>query len=149
LRNFKVVPLLRDIESLGKGEEEALEALLHEEISGVVFVPGHRSRFNQLIDRFAERDIPVVTVSTDAPLSKRLTTICVNPRKNGELAGELMSHFVPRGSKVAVMVDSPRAGRSCLCRWSGNLAEFPAGDTPLKCSRAGSSCYPGFYPELG
>ena len=106
LRNFKVVPLLRDIESLGKGEEEALEALLHEEISGVVFVPGHRSRFNQLIDCFAERGIPVVTVSTDAPLSKRLTTICVNPRKNGELAGELMSHFVSRGSKVAVMVGS-------------------------------------------
>ncbi|MGC8777064.1 MAG: LacI family DNA-binding transcriptional regulator [Candidatus Caldatribacteriaceae bacterium] len=106
LKNFKVVPLLRDVESLNKGEEEALQALLEEEISGVVFAPGHRSRFDHLIDCFAERNIPVVTVSTDAPQSRRLTAVYVDPRKNGELAGELMSHFVPEGSRVVVMVGS-------------------------------------------
>ncbi|MEN3186883.1 MAG: substrate-binding domain-containing protein, partial [Atribacterota bacterium] len=106
LRNFKVTPLLKDIESLGKGEEEALQTLLKEEVDGVVFTPGHRSRFNHFIDRFAERNIPVVTVSTDAPRSKRLTSVCVDPRKNGELAGELMSHFVSQGGRVVVMVGS-------------------------------------------
>ncbi|MCX7667736.1 MAG: LacI family DNA-binding transcriptional regulator [Atribacterota bacterium] len=106
LRNFKVVPLLKEIESLGRGEEEALEALLGEEIDGVVFTPGHRSRFDQLINSFAEQNIPVVTVSTDAPKSRRLTAVCVDPWKNGELAGELMSHFIPEGGRAVVMAGS-------------------------------------------
>ncbi|MGQ9472875.1 MAG: LacI family DNA-binding transcriptional regulator [Candidatus Caldatribacteriaceae bacterium] len=107
LKNFKVIPLFKDVGALGKGEEkEALEELFEEEVDGVIFVPGHRSRFNALIDRFAERNIPVVTVSTDAPRSKRLTAVYVDPCKNGELAGELMSHFVPEGSTVVAMVGS-------------------------------------------
>lgn len=107
LKNFKVVPLLRNVGALGKGEEEgALEELFGEEVNGIIFVPGHRSQFNALIDRFAERNIPVVTVSTDAPGSRRLTAVYVDPCKNGELAGELMSNFVPEESTVVAMVGS-------------------------------------------
>ncbi len=103
---FKILPLFREVKGLGQGEEEVLETVLREEVSGVVFAPGHRSKFNRFIDRFAEKNVPVVTVSTDAPESKRLTAVYVDPYKNGELAGELMSHFLPPESKVAVMVGS-------------------------------------------
>ena len=47
--------------------------------------------------------IRVVCVSTDAPESRRSSIVCVEPKLNGCLAGELMGKFVPRGSKVAVV----------------------------------------------
>lgn len=106
LRDFRVLPHIREVESLGKGEEKALEALLGEDIDGLVLVPGHRSRLNAFIDRFAERGIPVVTVSTDAPGSRRLSAVYVDPRKNGELAGELLARFLCGEGPVALMVGS-------------------------------------------
>jgi LacI family transcriptional regulator len=106
LRDFRVLPHIREVEALGKGEEEALEGLLGERIDGLVLVPGHRSRLNAYIDRFAERGVPVVTVSTDAPGSKRLSAVYVDPRKNGELAGELIARFLQGEGSVAVMVGS-------------------------------------------
>lgn len=104
LKDFRVAPLYKDIETLGSGEEEALSSLLSQEISGVVFAPGHSHRFNHLINNFTQRGIPVVAVSTDAPESKRLTTVCVNPRKNGELAGELMANWVK--GEVVILIGS-------------------------------------------
>ncbi|WP_438317978.1 LacI family DNA-binding transcriptional regulator [Candidatus Caldatribacterium sp. SIUC1] len=106
LRDFKVLPLVREIETLGKGEEEALENLLRERIDGLVLVPGHRSRLNAFINRFVEKSVPVVTVSTDAPGSSRLSAVYVDPWKNGELAGELMAHFLGGKGPVAIMVGS-------------------------------------------
>src|SRR5256884_9348500 len=49
------------------------------------------------------RSIRVVCLSTDAPESRRSSIVCVEPRLNGCLAGELMGKFVPPGSKVAVV----------------------------------------------
>jgi LacI family transcriptional regulator len=45
----------------------------------------------------------VVCVSTDSPESQRSAIVCVEPRLNGCLAGELMGKFVPPGSRVAVV----------------------------------------------
>jgi LacI family transcriptional regulator len=106
LRDFKVVPLVREVESLGKGEEEVLGELSWECIDGLVLVPGHRTRLNPFIDHFTEHGVPVVTVSTDAPESRRLSAVYVDPRKNGELAGELMVHLVGGKGTVVVMVGS-------------------------------------------
>lgn len=106
LRDFRVLPHIREVEALGRGEEKALEELLEENVDGLVLVPGHRSRLNAYIERFAERGTPVVTVSTDAPGSKRLSAVYVDPKKNGELAGELMAHFLQKEGPVAVMVGS-------------------------------------------
>lgn len=105
LKDFKLVSSIHSVCSLGHGEERVLQKLLREDIDGLVLVPGHKSKLNHLIDQFAERGVPVVTVSTDAPRGKRLTSVCVDPRKNGELAGELLANFVS-GSKVAIMVGS-------------------------------------------
>lgn len=106
LRDFRVLPHVCEIEALGRGEEKALEGLLREDIDGLILVPGHRSRLNAYIDRFTERGVPVVMVSTDAPESKRLSAVYVDPEKNGELAGELMARFLQGEGAVAVMVGS-------------------------------------------
>lgn len=106
LRDFRVEPLLQECERLGRGEEEALTSLLRAKVNGVLFSPGHHSKFNHLINDFADSGIPVITVSTDAPASHRLCSIHVDPEKNGELAGELVSRFLEKGGKTAVMVGS-------------------------------------------
>jgi len=105
LQDFKVYPQVYSVESLGQGEEDVLQKLLQEDIDALVLTPGHRSKLNPLINQFVEKNIPVVTVSTDAPESKRLTSVCVNPYQNGELAGELLAKIVT-GHRVAIMVGS-------------------------------------------
>jgi LacI family transcriptional regulator, galactose operon repressor len=47
--------------------------------------------------------VRVVCVSTDAPASRRSCIVCVEPRLNGLMAGELMSKFVPAGATVAII----------------------------------------------
>ncbi|MGQ9622110.1 MAG: substrate-binding domain-containing protein [Candidatus Caldatribacteriaceae bacterium] len=106
LRDFKVVPLAREVEGLGKGEEEVLEELSWKRIDGLVLVPGHRKRLNPFIDYLTERGVPVITVSTDAPESRHLSAVYVDPHKNGELARELMVHLVGGEGTVVVMVGS-------------------------------------------
>ena len=56
-----------------------------------------------LIDAAEENGVRVVCVSTDAPGSRRSCIVCVEPRLNGLIAGELMSKFVAPSSKVAIL----------------------------------------------
>ncbi|MEN3183812.1 MAG: LacI family DNA-binding transcriptional regulator [Atribacterota bacterium] len=106
LRDFRVLPHICEVEALGRGEEEILGRLLEEDVDGLILVPGHRSRLNGYIERFAEKGVPTVTVSTDAPGSRRLSAVYVDPEKNGELAGELMARFLRGEGSVAIMVGS-------------------------------------------
>src|SRR5207253_10147002 len=64
---------------------------------------GEPQRLTPLINAAEEKGIRVVCLSTDAPESRRSSIVCVEPRLNGCLAGELMGKFVPPGSKVAVV----------------------------------------------
>ena len=56
-----------------------------------------------LIDAAEANDVRVVCVSTDAPESRRSCVVCVEPRLNGSMAGELMAKFVPPGGKAAII----------------------------------------------
>src|SRR5216684_2635914 len=72
-------------------------------VNGIVLTAGNPKGLKPLIDEAEERGIRVVCVSTDAPESRRSCIVCVEPRLNGCLAGELMGKFVPPGSQVAVV----------------------------------------------
>jgi LacI family transcriptional regulator len=93
----------RPVPSLGVGETEAFEELMESGVQGIVLTAGDPEGLKPLIDIAEERGIRVVCVSTDSPDSRRSTVICVEPRLNGCLAGELMGKFVPPDSKVAVI----------------------------------------------
>lgn len=94
---------LRPIPELGKGERPAFRKIVDSGVQGVVVTPGNPEAMTPLIDAAEESDVRVVCVSTDAPESRRSCIICVEPRLNGLIAGELMSKFVPSKSQVAII----------------------------------------------
>jgi LacI family transcriptional regulator len=56
-----------------------------------------------LINAAEESGVRVVCVSTDAPASERSCIVCVEPRLNGLIAGELMAKFVAPGAQTAIV----------------------------------------------
>ena len=95
--------LLHPVPELGKGERAAFRKIIDEGVEGVVVTPGNPDAMTPLIDAAEKSEIRVICVSTDAPESLRSCIVCVEPRLNGLIAGELMSKFVPTGSRVAII----------------------------------------------
>jgi LacI family transcriptional regulator, galactose operon repressor len=93
----------RPVSALGKGEARRLEELLDEGVSALVVTPGSPQSVAPVIDRAEQRNVRVVCITTDAPQSRRSGIVCVDPALSGRLASELMTRFVPAGSKVAVI----------------------------------------------
>jgi LacI family transcriptional regulator len=93
----------RPVQVLGEHDTEAFEELSTNGVSGIILTAGNPKGLTPLIDAAEEKGIRVVCVSTDAPDSRRSSIVCVEPRLNGCLAGELMGKFVPPGSQVAVV----------------------------------------------
>lgn len=104
LKDFKVEIIVKNVDSIDYiSEINATNKLLEEGIEGLAICPFHRYELNQLINDVTDKGIPVVTIGTDAPESKRLTCISTNSYKNGEMAAELMAKFMNFEGKVIVM----------------------------------------------
>ena len=93
----------RPVQVLGENDTEAFKELSENGVSGIILTAGNPEGLTPLIDAAEEKGIRVLCVSTDAPDSRRSSIVCVEPRLNGCLAGELMGKFVPPGSHVAVV----------------------------------------------
>ncbi len=102
-RDYGIDFIFRPVPELGKGETPELKKILSSRVQGVILTPGRPAEITPVIDAAEEKGVRVVCVSTDAPASKRSSIVCVEPRLNGLLAGELMGRFVPAKSKVAVI----------------------------------------------
>jgi len=91
------------VPELGRGEESAFRKLLKAGLSGIIVTPGNPEAMTPLIDAAEQRGTRVVCVSTDAPISRRSSVVCIEPRLNGLIAGELMANFVGPQAKVAIV----------------------------------------------
>ena len=100
---FGITFVNRPVQVLGEGDTEAFKELCESGVNGIILTAGNPKGLKPLIDQAEEKGIRVVCVSTDAPESRRSSIVCVEPRLNGCLAGELMGKFVPPGSHVAVV----------------------------------------------
>ncbi|MCB2306030.1 substrate-binding domain-containing protein [Clostridium estertheticum] len=72
-------------------------------INGLLTVPWNLSELNYIIDKFTDADVPVVTINTDAPGSKRIACIAPPSKKIGMLAAELMSKMITAPGKVIIL----------------------------------------------
>lgn len=95
--------LLEEVPELGKGERQLFRKLVDAGVEGIVVTPGNPQTMTPLIDSAEENGVRVVCVSTDAPDSHRSCLVCVEPRLNGLMAGELMARFVPPHSTAAII----------------------------------------------
>lgn len=95
--------LLHPVPELGKGEKQAFRKILDSDVRGIVVTPGNPEVMTPLIDAAEEHDIRVLCVSTDAPGSRRSGIVCVEPRLNGLIAGELMAKFVTPRAETAIL----------------------------------------------
>lgn len=108
LKNYKIEVLMRNTAELNPQMEIAiLNNLKENDIDGLVVCPYHTDKLNTIINEFVDKGIPVVTIATDAPESKRLTCICTEPYKNGEIAADLLTNFIGNQGKVAVISGYP------------------------------------------
>ncbi len=92
-----------EIPRLGRGELPLFRNALKAGVQGIVVTPGNPGMMTPVINDAEREDVRVVCVSTDAPESRRSAVVCVEPRLNGLIAGELMSNFVSPGAKVAIL----------------------------------------------
>lgn len=96
---IEVIPcFLADFDK--EAEKRTLEELLSRNIQGIILCPFHENELDEVIDKFTDMGVPVVTVATDAPKSKRLACVSTDSRKNGEMAAELMSLLIGGEGKV-------------------------------------------------
>jgi LacI family transcriptional regulator len=93
----------RPVQVLGEGDTDAFRELVEAGVDGIILTAGNPKALQPLIDQAEEKGIRVVCVSTDAPESRRSCVVCVEPKTNGSLAGELMGKLVRPGSKVAII----------------------------------------------
>lgn len=93
----------RPIHALGEHDTEAFQDLVDQGVHGIVLTAGNPGGLTPLINQAEEQGIRVVCVSTDAPLSRRSSIVCVEPWLNGCLAGELMGKSVAAASPVAIV----------------------------------------------
>lgn len=94
---------LAEVPELGVGERPAFRKMLESNLDGIIVTPGDPETITPLIDLAERGGTRVVCVSTDAPMSRRSSVVCVEPRLNGLIAGELMANFVPADAAVAVV----------------------------------------------
>ncbi len=114
----------RPVRNLGEGDTEAFRELMDKEMDGIILTAGNPEGLTPLVNEAEAKNVRVVCVSTDAPQSRRSSIVCVEPKLNGQLAGELMGKFVPPGSKVAVVAGMLTA-MDHLSKTEGFSVTFP------------------------
>jgi LacI family transcriptional regulator len=95
--------LNRPAPALGEGDDELLRGFLKDGVRGIIVTPGNPDAITPLINEAEEKNVRVVCVTTDAPLSKRSSIIGGQPKLAGTMAGELMAKFVTPGAQVAII----------------------------------------------
>lgn len=84
-------------------ETEYFEEALRLEVDGIGIVPSDPEMFTPFIDRATESGIPVVTINTDAPESRRRYFIGQDPELAGSVAADLLGNFLMGSGKVAIV----------------------------------------------
>lgn len=101
LRASGVELLLREIRRLDTELVlEAIEELVGQGIQGLAIAPSAETEIRHCIDDLYEQNIPVVTLNSDVPGSKRLCFIGMDSYRSGQTAAGLMCQLLPDGGKV-------------------------------------------------
>ena len=79
---------------------ESIEELVTQGIQGLALSPNNTPELRQCINELYEQNIPVVTLNSDAPGSRRLCFVGQDGYRAGQTAAGLACQLLPPGSKV-------------------------------------------------
>jgi LacI family transcriptional regulator len=88
--------------ALGEGDEDLFREALEDSSKGIIIAPGHPAQLKTWIRRAAQKRIPVVCVSTDAPGTERLTSVSADPFVSGAMVAEFLHLAVREPGTVGV-----------------------------------------------
>jgi len=117
--------------ALGEGDEELFREALDDGSKGIIIAPGHPAQLKVWIRRAAQKRVPVVCVSTDAPGTERLTAVSADPFISGSIVAELLHLMVRDSGTVGVFTgdlstidhsEKLRGFEHCLGSLNGSLA---------------------------
>ena len=87
---------------MAEGDTEAFEELVQSGVNGIILTAGNPKDRSPL-SMMPNKPHPRRGINGRSGEPGRSCIVCVEPRLNGNIAGELMGKFVPPGSKVAVI----------------------------------------------
>jgi ribose transport system substrate-binding protein len=79
-----------------------MEGLIARRVAGIAIAPNDPTAVVPVIDRAVDSGIPVVTLDSDAPDSKRLAYVGTVNTDAGKLAGELLAKYIDGNGTVAI-----------------------------------------------
>ena len=83
-----------------------INLLKNKKISGLIISPIHAINVKNAINEMVDRGIPVVTINSDIPESKRMCFVGQDMLMAGKVAGELMGEILNGHGKVAIITGS-------------------------------------------
>ncbi|GMB08046.1 sugar-binding protein [Thermolongibacillus altinsuensis] len=86
-----------------------LEKAIASRVDGIIVQSLNDKYFTPLIDKAISRNIPVITIDTDAPMSRRLAYVGTNNFEAGQLLGKAVASRVKGKKKIGVIIGSDTA----------------------------------------
>ncbi len=95
---------LREVQGLDLSRVlEEIDSLVREGVQGIALSPTDRPELVDRIDRLYNLGIPVVTLNSDAPSSRRLCFVGMDNYRAGQTASWLACQMLPQGGKVFIV----------------------------------------------
>jgi LacI family transcriptional regulator len=95
--------VFRTFPRFDEGDLEVLKADARQKFDGILVAPGNPRRIEPALRRLAERGVPIVCVSSDAPHSGRLASVSVDALTSGAIAAELFSRVISKTGPLATL----------------------------------------------
>ncbi len=133
LKSTGVELMIREISRLDAAQVlECMDQFVAEGARGLAISPNNAPEIRTRIDELHEANIPVITLNSDAPGSKRLCFIGMDNYRAGQTAAGLMRLLLPKGGKVFPLTShlNNTAHNSRLNGFTDTLS-METGDAPL------------------
>lgn len=104
-----------------------MEKAIASKVDGIIVQGLNDMQFTPVINKAIDKGIPVLTIDTDAPTSKRLTYVGTDNLEAGKMLGHLVADSTGGKGKIGVIIGSQQA-ESQLQRLSGLnsvVADYP------------------------
>ncbi|HEY4356178.1 MAG TPA: LacI family DNA-binding transcriptional regulator [Acidobacteriaceae bacterium] len=91
---------------LGEGDVEAIKAADWKRFDGLILAPAEAERMSEITRPAAQSGKPVIFVATDSSRLTRTASIAADSLVSGDIAAELLGHFVREPGAVALFTGS-------------------------------------------